>query len=52
MDYTKIIETKRFILRKFNRNDFEFFIKIIEDRFFLENLKYIINNLDLEKIEF
>ncbi len=51
MDYTKTIETKRLILRKFNRNDFEFFIKFIEDRFFLENLKYIINNLDIEKIE-
>lgn len=52
MDLPNTIDTKRLILRPFNRDDFEFFTKIIKDDLVSENLKYLINNKDMDRLEF
>ena len=52
MDLPKTIETKRLILRLLNKDDFEFFLRIIEDKSVSENLNYIDQNVDLKRPEF
>ncbi|MFW9970827.1 MAG: GNAT family N-acetyltransferase [Candidatus Odinarchaeota archaeon] len=49
MDPLESIETRRLILRTFNREDFEFFKKILNDDLILENSKYFFNPSELER---
>ena len=49
MDIPKTIKTKRLILRPLNRDDFEFFLKIINDKDIFENAHYFLENVDLSK---
>ncbi len=52
MNLPKTIETNRLILRLLNKDDFEFFLRIIEDKSVSENLNYTLLNVDLERPEF
>jgi RimJ/RimL family protein N-acetyltransferase len=51
MDLPLKIETRRLILRQFNKGDFEFFIEIIKDNSVIENIKYFLTNSDLKEPE-
>ncbi|MFX0007967.1 MAG: GNAT family N-acetyltransferase [Promethearchaeota archaeon] len=49
MDISKGIKTKRLTLRPINKDDFENFLRIINDKDILENAHYFLENVDLSR---
>jgi ribosomal-protein-alanine N-acetyltransferase len=51
MDLSKTIETNRLTLRNLNRDDYEFFLGITNDKAISENINYLLEDVDLSKPE-